>query len=96
METTVSKIQTIRVVPGFQSLLLNSGKAFGMIRAAQSRLARTLGADGRRYFAPKRIPRGAWAEKNDVSFRATEPAESIPCKPLRAWAMILQENKIRK
>jgi hypothetical protein len=95
MQTTVSKIRTIRVLPGFQTLLLISGKAFGRIREAQGSLTRTLGVDGRQSFAAKRIPRGQWAEKNDVSF-GDFLAEETACKPLRTWAMILQENKIRK
>jgi hypothetical protein len=87
MENTYSGILTGHILPGlFQKLILG----------APGRMAQALGIRRERYFAAKRIPRGRWAEKNDESFGAFAAAEGIACKPLRAWAMILHENKIRK
>jgi hypothetical protein len=97
MENAYTEIRTGRILPGFLSLVQNSGKAFGTIREAQARLAKALGIERQEYFSGRRIlPRGKWGEKNDLPHDAFDAPLGIPCKPIRAWAMILQENKIRK
>jgi hypothetical protein len=97
MENTYTEIRTSRILPGFRSLFLNSQISIGKIRETQGRLAKALGVEwGIRSYKKAILAGGKWGEKNDVSFDAFASAQGIPCKPIRTWAMILQENKIRK
>ena len=97
MENAYTDIRSGRFIPGFISIFQNSGKAFGKIREMQGRIAKVLGIERELPFFEKTILAGGkWGEKNDVSFDACDASQGIPCKPIRNWAMILQENKIRK
>ncbi len=97
MENAYTEIRTGRFLPGFLSLFQNSGKAVGKIREAQGRLAKVLGIEREIPFFEKTILAGGkWGEKNDVSFDAFDASQAISCKPIRTWARILQESKIRK
>jgi 3-methyladenine DNA glycosylase Mpg len=97
MENAFTEIRAIRIHPGFLSLLQNSGRAFGKIRETPGRLAKALRIEREPLFFEKAIlPGGKWGEKNEVSFDALTARRGIPCKPIHAWSMILQENKIRK
>jgi|WetSurMetagenome_2_1015567.scaffolds.fasta_scaffold1080913_2 hypothetical protein len=97
MENAFTEIRTGRILPGFRSLVLNTEISIGMIRETQGRLAKALGLEwGLRSYKKANPAGGKWGEKNDVSFDAFAAGQGIPCKPIRAWARILQENKIRK
>jgi hypothetical protein len=97
MENAYTEIRTGRFIPGFLSIIQNLGKAFGKIQEAQGRMAKALGIEREFHFFEKTILAGGkWGEKNDVMFAASDASQGIPCKPIRSWAMILQENKIRK
>jgi hypothetical protein len=97
MENACTEVHGSRVFPDVLTLSQRPAKALGMLREAQGRLVRALGIEREEYFPGRRIlPRIKWGEKNNASLGAFAAPQGIPCKPLRTWAMILQENKIRK
>ncbi len=86
MENAIIAVPAIRIQTGFLSLIRFS-----------ARLAGAIGIERRPLHRAKPVPASAkWAAKNDVAFYDIPDPQEIPCKPIRTWRMILQENKIRK
>lgn len=97
MANAYTEIRRGHILPGFPFPLRYPGRAIGRIREVRSRLAKALGIERRLVFCMGKIPTNAkWGEKNDAGAEVFRGPQAEPCKPLRPWAMILQENKIRK
>jgi hypothetical protein len=85
MQNAIILNPAIRIQTGFLSLIHFS-----------ARLAGAIGIERRSLHRRKAVPACVkWAAKNDAVFESADP-QAIACKPISAWRMILQENKIRK